>query len=43
MSEQGIGNIAYSFDKNQYYKILSNNESMFIAYYMLTIFISTFF
>ena len=43
MSEQGIGNIAYSFDKKKYYEILENNEILFVTYYIFTIFISTFF
>lgn len=43
MSEQGTGNIEYSFNKNRYYEIIDNNKSTFIVYYIFTTFICFFF
>lgn len=43
MSEQGSGNIAYSFNKDRYYKIISKNISTFNTYYCAVILISFFF
>ena len=43
MSGQGIGNVAYSFNKNDYYNIIKTNKALFFAYYIITIFVSFFF
>lgn len=43
MSSQGIGNIAYSFNKKRYYEILESNEALFVTYYIFCVFISFFF
>ena len=43
MANQGIGNIAYSFNKSSFYNIINGNKSLFIFNYILVVFISTFF
>ncbi len=43
MTEQGSGNIAYSFNKKRYYEILEKNKTLFVTNYIFTIFISFFF
>ena len=43
MSEQGSGNIEYSFNKQRYFQIISDNVSLFNTYYCITIFLSFFF
>ena len=43
MTEQGSGNIAYSFNKKRYYEILDKNKSLFFTNYIFTVFISFFF
>ena len=43
MSNQGIGNINYSFDKKKYREIISKNVFIFEKYYIITMFISFFF
>ena len=43
MSNQGIGNINYSFDKKKYREIISKNIFIFEKYYIITMFISFFF
>jgi len=43
MSDQEGGNIAYSFNKNDYYNIIKTNKTLFHAYYIITVFVSFFF
>lgn len=43
MSNQGAGNINYSFDKNKYTQIISKNIFIFEKYYIITMFICFFF
>ena len=43
MTEQGSGNIAYSFNKKRYYEILEKNKTLFVTNYIFTVFISFFF
>ena len=43
MSEQGSGNIEYSFNKQRYFEIIKNNVSLFNTYYCVVVLISFFF
>lgn len=43
MSNQGSGNINYSFDKNKYYSIIDDNVTIFKLYYIITMFVCFFF
>ena len=43
MSEQGSGNIEYSFNKQRYFEIIKKNVSLFNTYYCVVVLISFFF